>query len=302
MTGAAPSEAPGSPRPGFGAESFFPPRMQRFLRRLEATTSSHEVWELIQDLGRAIGLPFIEFIAATDYGDWRRTAFVLSSYDADWLHALHTDPELYRATYFRSHGVFNLTPIVIGLEFLRDYHPLPDGRIRVLREAARRGLRAGISIPLRQHLPRQSAMMSFVGDHDRGALLDILAAEGWTLTHCAQAAHQRYLMHYAQEYVQRHRITEKQLELMTLIGRGYLDKHIADHLQVTVSAVRQRLNALMQKTDTANRVELAALAMSIGLLPDPLNNPDSPAPVFVQSGDRIDHRSEDYGPGGWRGG
>lgn len=296
MSGPAPSGTDRLPRSGFGAESFFPPRMQRFLRRLEGTESSDEVWEMIKELGRDVGLPFIEFIAASDYGEWRRTAFVLSSYDADWLHALYTDPQLYRATYFRSHGITSMTPIVIGLEFLREYHPMPDGRIRVLREAARRGLRAGIAIPLRQHMPRQSAQMSFVGDHDRGALLDILAAEGWTLTHCAQAAHQRYLMHFAQEYVQRLRITEKQLELMTLIGRGYLDKHIADHLKVSVSAVRQRLNALMQKTSTANRVELAALAMSIGLLPDPLNNPDSPAPVFVQSGDRIDHRLEDYGP------
>lgn len=284
------------PRAAFGAESFFPPRMQRFLRRLEGTTRSDEVWNLLMALGRDVGLPFIDFISAADYRDWQRTLFVRTSYDSAWLHEINTDPDLYRCSYFRSHGIDCMTPIVVGLEFLRDYRPLPDARVRVLREAARRGMRAGISIPLRLHAPRQAAMMSFVGDHDRGALLDILAAEGWTLTHCAQAAHQRYLLHFAQEYVERHRITDKQLELMRLIGRGYLDKHIADHLDISVSAVRQRLNALTQKTGTHNRVELAALAMSIGVLPDPLNSPGSPTAVLVQSGDQTAVRTEDYGP------
>ncbi|MEN9060901.1 helix-turn-helix transcriptional regulator [Ponticoccus litoralis] len=285
-----------APRGAFGAESFFPPRMQKFLRRLEQTTHSDEVWALLKALGQDVGLPCIDFIAATDYGDWRRTMFVRTSYDASWLHDANTDPDLYRWSYFRSHGIACLTPIVVGLEFLREYRTLPDGRIKVLREAARRGMRAGISIPLRQHAPRQAAMMSFLGDHDRGALLDILAAEGWTLTHCAQAAHQRYLLHFTQEYVERNRITDKQLELMELIGRGYLDKHIADHLEISVSAVRQRLNALMQKTGTTNRVELAALAMSIGMLPDPLYSPGSAPAVLVQSGDSEDIRTQEYGP------
>lgn len=287
---------PVAPRAAIGAESFFPPRMQRFLRRLEATTHSDEVWDMLKTLGQDVNLPFVDFISSSDYGDWQRTLFVRTSYDAEWLHALNTDPELYRWSYFRSHGITCMTPIVVGLEFLRDYRPLPDARVRVLREAARRGMRAGIAIPLRQHAPRQAAMLNFLGDHDRGGLLDILAAEGWTLTHCAQAAHQRYLLHFAAEYLERNRITDKQLELMELIGRGFLDKHIADHLEISVSAVRQRLNALMQKTGTANRVELAALAMSIGVLPDPLNSPGSPTAVLVQSGDETAVRTEDYGP------
>lgn len=267
------------------AESHFPPRMQATLRALEDTRTSLDVWHLITALGRDVGLPHIDYISASDWRDWTRTLFVRTSYDATWLHAFNDDPDLYRWSYFRSHGLHHLTPITMGLEFVTEYRDLPESRVRVLEEAARRGLRAGISIPLRQTAPPSAAMISFVGDHDRETLLDILARDGWTLTLCAWAAHQRYLQHFSAEILNRNKVTDKQRELLVQIGSGAPDRQIADRLNITVSAVRQRLNALMAKTSCSNRAELAALAMSLGLLPDPLNRPDSPAVTVVQSDD-----------------
>lgn len=257
------------------AEEYFPARGQHFLRALEATQSSEDVWRLIMALGRDVGLPFIDFISASDWRHWKRTLFVRTSYDGRWLHDINADPELYRGSYFRVHGLHHLTPICIGLEFAADYPTLPPGRIAVLEAAANRGLRAGISIPLRQTAPPSAAMISFIGDHDRSGLLNILKTEAWSLTIAAFAAHQRYLQHFSEEFFTRNGVTDKQRELLEMIGAGQLDKQIAETLGITVSAVRQRLNALMQKTGASNRAELAALAMSLGVLPDPHNRPEN---------------------------
>ncbi|MBP0483409.1 helix-turn-helix transcriptional regulator [Sagittula salina] len=255
------------------AETFFPERGQRFLRGLESTRSSNEVWELLMQLGRDVNLPSIDFISASDWRHWKRTLFVRNSYDATWLHAMNQDSEQFRGSYFRVHGLRHLTPLCVGLEFREDYPDLPPDRLSVLQAAADRGLRAGIAIPLRQTAPPSAAMLSFIGDHDREALLEILKAECWTLTVGAWAAHQRYMQHFSEEFFVRNGVTPKQRELLEMIGAGYLDKEIARTLGITVSAVRQRLSALIAKTGACNRAELAALAMSLGVLPDPHNRP-----------------------------
>lgn len=268
-------------------------RAQRYLRALETTTQSRDVWKLITDLGREIDLPMIDFISASDYRDWTRTLFIRTSYDATWLHEANADPEVHRWSYFRSHGINCLTPITVGIEFVDDYRPLPPVRVALLEKAAAHGMRAGISIPLRQHAPPAAAMLTFAGDHSRQELLDILARDGWTLTLFAWAAHQRYLQHFSEEFFERNRVTDKQRELLEMIGSGYLDKQIAEVLDISVSAVRQRLNALMQKTPARNRAELAALAMSLGVLPDPLNRPDN-GPITVVESDVTGEYSRDY--------
>ncbi|MFW2589050.1 helix-turn-helix transcriptional regulator [Sagittula sp. SSi028] len=275
-------------RPAIVAETYFPDKGQACLRALETTQTAEEVWQLVCQLGADVGLPFIDFISASDWRDWKRALFVRTSYDASWLEKANTSPELYHGSYFRIHGEHRLTPICMGLEFIDDHPDLPEYRRDILKQAAARGMRAGISIPLRQHTPRATAMVSFIGDHDREALLDILSREYGTLAMCAWAAHHRYLLHFSEEYFDRNGITIKQRELLEMIGSGLLDKQIAEQLGVTVSAVRQRQNALMQKTNTSKRTELAALAMSLGLLPDPHNPPEDDVTDGSEVHPRID--------------
>ncbi|SDI11900.1 DNA-binding response regulator, NarL/FixJ family, contains REC and HTH domains [Salipiger marinus] len=253
------------------AEQHVPELLQRFLIDLETTQGSEEVWRLIVCLGRELKLPCVDFIGASAYRNWKKTLFLRTSYDSAWLSAYNADPDLARWSYFRSHAMDRLTPIAVGLEFLDDYHPLPEARVAVLREAARRGMRAGFSIPLRQNAPSQVGLLTFTGNHSRRDMQRIIQAHGWTLSMAALTAHQRYMYHFTREFPERNQITGKQLELLEMIGAGHQDKQIAAQLEISVSAVRQRLNALIQNTGLSSRTELAALAMSLGVLPDPLH-------------------------------
>lgn len=269
-------------RTAFPAERHVPEQLYSFLRQLEATQSSRDVWDLIVALGRDLHLPCIDFISSSSYQGWKKALFVRTSYDSTWLQGYNADPEIGRWSYFRSHAMECLTPIAVGLEFVDEYRPLPEARVEVLREAARRGMRAGFSIPLRQHSPPQSALMTFTGDHSRRDMLTIIKAHGWTLTTAALMGHQRYLHHFANEFTQRNHITSKQLALLERIGAGLQDRQIAEDFGISVSAVRQRMQTLMSNSGLSSRTELAALAMSLGVLPDPINRPDERMQTVVE--------------------
>ncbi|MBA83646.1 helix-turn-helix transcriptional regulator [Thalassobius sp. S69A] len=251
------------------AERFTPPLLYQFLSDLETTTQSLQVWQLLVSLGKSVGLPFIDFIAASSYAEWRRTLFIRTSYDSSWLSEVNKDPEVQKWSTFRCHAMHHLTPIMMGLEFAQDYDQVAPKRLQVLEMAAARGIRAGFSIPLRIHAPPQAALISFSGDHTKEAMIDLLARHGWTLHVAAMAAHQRYMLHFSNEFFDRNEITAKQRELLKMVGQGLQDKQIAADLGISVSALRQRMHSLMVKADLGNRAEIAALAMCTGLLPDP---------------------------------
>lgn len=249
---------------------------------LENAEHSTEVWTLILELGREVQLPFIDFISASSFKDWRKTLFIRTSYDSSWLHEINADPEQSKWSYFRNHAMNYLTPIMIGIEFLDDYSPIPEARVEVLRQAAKRGIRSGFSIPLRQNAPPQAALLTFSGDHNKAEMTELVKEHGWTLNTAAIMAHQRYVHLFMAEFTDRNHITKKQIQLIELIGLGLQDKNIADRLDISISAVRQRMNLLLQNTGLQSRTELAALAMSLGLLPDPLNRPDSPQQALIE--------------------
>ena len=255
------------------AECYTPELLCNFLADLETTSHSSQVWALLVGLGQALNLPFIDFICASSYADFRKTLFIRTSYDSTWLNDFNADPEIHKWSYFRSHAMHHLTPIMVGLEFVDEYIHIPARRVDVLKAAAERGMRAGYSVPLRLHAPPQAALITFTGDHSRREMAAIVKAHGWTMTTAAMAAHQRYMTHFAAEFPERNRVSEKQLELLEKIGLGLQDKQIAADLGISVSAVRQRLHALSENTGLSGRAELAALAMSMGVLPDPLHGP-----------------------------
>lgn len=259
--------------------------MHNFLADLESTESSSEVWALIVGVGRTLNLPFVDFISADNYADWKRTLFVRTSYDSSWLNEFNADPEVLKWSYFRTHAIHHLTPIAVGLEFIDEYMHIPEARHRLLREAARRGLRSGFSIPLRTHAPPQASVITFSGDHSKREMRRIIQTHGWVLNTVATMGFQRYLAHFSAEFIDRNRISEKQRELLEMIGGGLQDKVIAERLGVTVSAVRQRMNNILAKTGLNNRADLAALAMSVGLVPDPLSREGTgEAVVLVEMG------------------
>ncbi|MDX1780270.1 MAG: autoinducer binding domain-containing protein [Thalassovita sp.] len=265
------------------AEEFTPKLLHDFLRDIEDTRHSVEVWDLLVQLSRKLDLPFVDFITVSDFSEDRQGLLVRTSYDAGWLNAENEDPEIMEWSYFRSHAAHHLTPILIGLEFVDDYLHLPERRVEVLREAARRGMRAGLSVPLRVNAPPQSGIINFLGDHSRRDMLAIVKAHGWTLNVAALIAHQRYMAHFAKEFFDRNQISDKQRELLELVGRGLQDKQIAADLGISVSALRQRMHNLMIKTGCGNRAEIAALAMSAGILPEPQGRRDSEAEhIMVQ--------------------
>ena len=255
------------------AEKYTPELLTAFLVEMEHTETSQEVWQALVRMSAGIGLPFVDFIVATNYGNWRKTLFIRTSYDSGWLNDLNKDPELQRWSYFRSHAIHHLTPIVVGLEYIDEYHRIPEKRVKVLRMAAERGIRAGFSIPLRTSAPRQTGLITYSGDYSKREFNAIIKAHGWALNTAALVAHQRYMEHFLAEFPDRNHVTAKQQELLELIGQGLQDKQIADELCISISAVRQRMSKLFEKTGVATRPELAALAMSIGILPDPMNRP-----------------------------
>ncbi|CUH67937.1 ATP-dependent transcriptional regulator [Thalassovita gelatinovora] len=269
------------------AEQQTPQLLHDFLRDIESTRHSVEVWDLLVGLGRQLDLPFIDFITASNFSELQRILFVRCSYDSRWLGHENEDPESAKWSYFRSHAARHLTPILVGLEFIDDYLHLPECRVEVLREAARRGMRAGFSVPLRVNAPPQAGMITFSGDHSKRDMLAIVKAHGWALNVAALIAHQRYVAHFATEFFDRNQISDKQRELLELIGRGLQDKQIAADLGISVSALRQRMHNLMIKTKCSNRAEIAALAMSAGMLPDPQRSKDPKAHYFLVQMDGV---------------
>ncbi|MEM6729643.1 MAG: LuxR C-terminal-related transcriptional regulator, partial [Pseudomonadota bacterium] len=262
-----------TPRSLSAAEGHTPLLLRRFLADLEDTENTLDVWQLLVALGRDMDTPFIDFITAASWQDWKKTLFIRTSYDSSWLNEINKDPEIGEWSIFRSHAIDHLTPVVFGHEF-SDLHPkLPASRRAVLETMAGLGLRAGFAVPLRLHAPPQAGIISFVGDHDRAEFERLIAEHGWTMTMAALVGHQKYMTHFNAEFSERNEITEKQRVLLRLIGSGLQDKHIAHELGISISAVRQRMAALQDKTGLANRTDLAALAMSLGIVPDPLNRP-----------------------------
>jgi len=60
-------------------------------------------------------------------------------------------------------------------------------------------------------------------------------------------------------------LTERQVQVLGLIGRGYTDQQIAAELGIGETTVRHHLEVLQEKIGTDRRGELAAMAALGGL-------------------------------------
>jgi DNA-binding NarL/FixJ family response regulator len=65
------------------------------------------------------------------------------------------------------------------------------------------------------------------------------------------------------------RLTEREREVITLVGEGLRNKHIAERLYISEATVRHHLTAIFAKLDVSDRFELAIYAYQHGLAKPP---------------------------------
>jgi DNA-binding NarL/FixJ family response regulator len=65
-------------------------------------------------------------------------------------------------------------------------------------------------------------------------------------------------------------LTEREREVITLIGEGLRNKHIAERLYISEATVRHHLTSIFAKLDVADRFELAIYAYQHGLAKPPV--------------------------------
>ena len=267
--------------------TIFPPDLMAFLTALDKTETSEEVWTLLVDLARGIGLTVVDYVIATDYQNWQKVQFVRTTLASTWIDFANADMRVRRKSTFRLHSVKNLEPVLTGYEYRDLMHHMDEERIDLLKQTADNfGTRSSIAIPLRMMDPGQAAHILFAADLPRAAFEELLQTHGWTLHSCALYAHIRHMELFKTEFIERNKLTEKQEAIVSAVGAGLTDKEISARLSVSISTVRQRIRALQVKTGCRNRAELAALAMRIGLVPDPMTRAHQhDLTVFLSTGD-----------------
>jgi len=65
------------------------------------------------------------------------------------------------------------------------------------------------------------------------------------------------------------RLTEREREVITLVGEGLRNRHIAERLYISEATVRHHLTAIFAKLDVSDRFELAIYAYQHGLAKPP---------------------------------
>lgn len=266
-------------------EKFIPIELLDFLTRLETTVKTDDVWALILGLASDLGLSAVDYVYATDYRNWEKAQFIRTTFDSRWLDYVRQFPHIRYTSNFRMHGCRYLTPVRVGLAYLDDMGPVCADKRRHLELSAQMGMEAGVAFPLRMGDPGQAAILAFGGRYSREEFNALLAEHSWTLHAAALSAHARYTELFKVEFIERNQLTDKQKELIMLVGQGLMDKQIAHLIGISFSAVRQRLSAVQQKTGAQNRADLAALAARVGLVPDPLLRGNDDLTVFLSTGD-----------------
>lgn len=278
-------------------ERHVPDPLLTFLIALEGTETTEDVWQAILEFAKGFGLTSVDYVYASDFRNWERAQFIRTTFDSAWLDYLKQFPHLRKTSNFRMHAVNYLTPVMTGSAYLDEYGPVSDDRRRHSQLSHNMGFHAGVAIPLRTGDPGHAATISIGGKFTREEFDAIWAEHGWAIHAGALTAHVRYAAFFKTEFVQRNHLTEKHKELITLVGKGYLDKQIAHELGISFSAVRQRLITVQEKIGVQNRADLAAVASRIGLVPDPLLNAhEDTLTVFLSTGDG---KTGEERPPGW---
>ncbi|MGH1414277.1 MAG: helix-turn-helix transcriptional regulator [Pelagimonas sp.] len=256
-----------------GSEATLPAPLFSFLQQLGDVQSSDQVWANFTHLCKAFGLPSVTYIQrgcpldnVEDTPDDTCGWHILSTGDAGLVAPLLSLPLL--SPLLQGAGAsLSLTPELLHMRAPRASDAEHELQSEIL---AQLGMPIGLAIPVLSGDAQDAAVMLIGFQRSAAECNCILERFGCGLHLAAMASHARYNALYKQEFIARVQLTEKQAELIALVGTGLLDKQIAYQLGISFSAVRQRLAAVQHKTGARNRAHLSAIAMRIGLTPDPL--------------------------------
>ena len=143
-----------------------------------------------------------------------------------------------------------------------------DGGIHVVREVRSFDSRAKILILTSYEVEEEIFRVLQAGargyalkDIDRDSLIQALqrvyAGQSWLVPSIA---------HRLMERSQRPQLTEREIEVLRLIGRGLTNRETAGVLQIAESTVKNHLNNLMTKLDVSDRTEAVSYAIGRGII------------------------------------
>lgn len=249
---------------------WMPAPLQRLMKALERMQSPDQVWHGFVGFCSGIGIGSVEYLWATDPCYSARDA-MRSTHEDGWSQTLCSQQDLMAQHPFRRLGAERAAPVVFGAAYFNDPTPEAGAEAGFAALCARHGVQCGLAIPLPGLHGALDAMIVLGSEAEPEGFERLLSEHGQTLLIAAMHMHNRHMMLLRQERMREYDLTPKQSELLVLVGEGLMDKMISHKLGISVSAVRQRLNAVQAKTGTKSRAELAALAVSAGLCGDPLN-------------------------------
>ncbi len=254
-----------------GSEATLPAPLFSFLQQLGEAQNSGEVWSNFKSLSKAFGLPSVTYIhsgcpldpSIDEENRWH----ILSTSEDPRTRKLPSMPLLDAFFAAPPTRAVSLTPKLVQM---REPQMSDEEYARQSDLLVKLGMPVGLTIPLMSGDAQENAVILVGTPRSEAECNSILERFGCGLHLAAMASHARYCSLYKQEFAERAQLTEKQTELIALVGAGLLDKQIAHQLGISFSAVRQRLAAVQHKTGARNRAHLSAMAMRIGLSPDPL--------------------------------
>ena len=155
-------------------------------------------------------------------------------------------------------------PVVNGVQATRELRTrFPGVRVLVLTtydadEWVFDAIRAGASGYLLKDSPREALVAAVVGTAAGKTHVDPAVA-GRLFDHVAQgtAAPPSALLES---------LTERERQVLSLLGRGLSNAAIAGHLHVAEGTVRNHVSAVLSKLDLADRTQAALLALRCGLV------------------------------------
>ena len=62
-------------------------------------------------------------------------------------------------------------------------------------------------------------------------------------------------------------LSERQLEILTLVAEGLSNRQIADQLHISVNTARDHLSEILTRLDVGNRASAVSSALRLGLVP-----------------------------------